>query len=185
MTQAEADEAVREERIRVSELVPGRVLRVAIKARADDERPDTMLGVYNVHNFGLTAQQVSTISARISAEAEQAAMQPHKMTVIAMGDFNYTEVAPMHLHVPEIDKGLVIAPRHREHADTWAAAMFEMTELDPEAPTHYIHDDQRLSPLGKVMISTPGWLLLQWSISVTVLQYPEDLFKQGVSDHAP
>eukprot|EP00959_Pyramimonas_sp_CCMP1952_P380057 7961632-Pyramimonas_sp.AAC.1 len=80
MAQAEADEAVREELIRVSELVPGRVLRVAIKARADDERPDTMLVIYNVHNFWLTAQQVSTISCRISAEAEPAAMQPHKMT---------------------------------------------------------------------------------------------------------
>eukprot|EP00959_Pyramimonas_sp_CCMP1952_P115086 2406026-Pyramimonas_sp.AAC.1 len=60
-----------------------------------------------------------------------------------------------------------------------------MTELDPEAPTHYIHDDQRLSQLDKVMISTPGWLLLHWSIGATVMQYPEDLFKQGVSDHAP
>eukprot|EP00959_Pyramimonas_sp_CCMP1952_P218465 4569174-Pyramimonas_sp.AAC.2 len=162
MTQAEADEAVRDERIRVSELVPGRVLRAAIKARADDERPDAMLVVYNVHNFGLTAQQVSSISSRISAEAEQAALQPHKMTLIAMGDLNYTEAAPMHLHVPEIDKGLIIPPRHRGRADLWAAAMSEMTELDPEAPTHDIHDDQRLSQLDKVMISTPGWLLLQW-----------------------
>eukprot|EP00959_Pyramimonas_sp_CCMP1952_P147127 3079366-Pyramimonas_sp.AAC.1 len=67
------------------------------------------------------------MSSRISAVAEQAAMQPLKMTAIAMGGFNYTEVAPMHLHAPEIDKGLVIPPRHREHADTWAAALSEMT----------------------------------------------------------
>eukprot|EP00959_Pyramimonas_sp_CCMP1952_P067101 1400957-Pyramimonas_sp.AAC.1 len=71
------------------------------------------------------------------------------MTVVAMGDFNYTETAPMHLHVPEIDKGLIIPPRHRGHADIWAAAMSEMRELDPAVPTHYIHDDQRLSQLDK------------------------------------
>eukprot|EP00959_Pyramimonas_sp_CCMP1952_P351070 7354571-Pyramimonas_sp.AAC.1 len=63
MTQAEADEAVREERIRISELVPGRVLRFAVKARADDERPGAMSVIHNVRNFGLTAQQAPTMSS--------------------------------------------------------------------------------------------------------------------------
>eukprot|EP00959_Pyramimonas_sp_CCMP1952_P366217 7670006-Pyramimonas_sp.AAC.1 len=88
-----------------------------IKARANEHRPDTMTIVYTIHNFGLIRGQVGAIAARISAESSVAAQSPHRTTVLAVGDFNYSETAAMHLHVPEIDKGLVHPPRQREFGD--------------------------------------------------------------------
>eukprot|EP00959_Pyramimonas_sp_CCMP1952_P349107 7314678-Pyramimonas_sp.AAC.1 len=63
----------------------------------------------------------------------------------------------MHLHAPEIDKGLVLQPRQREFGGIWAAALAGLTELDPEAPTHFIPSDHRLTQLDRIMLSTP-WM---------------------------
>eukprot|EP00959_Pyramimonas_sp_CCMP1952_P223379 4670090-Pyramimonas_sp.AAC.1 len=59
-----------------------------------------------------------------------------------------------------------------------------MTELDPELPAHFIKYDQRLTQLDRVFISTPPWVLIQWSIAATVAYPPEEMFAEGISDHS-
>eukprot|EP00959_Pyramimonas_sp_CCMP1952_P035178 736740-Pyramimonas_sp.AAC.1 len=60
-----------------------------------------------------------------------------------------------------------------------------MAELDSELPTHFIIDDQRLTQLDRVFISTPPWVLIQWSIAATVAYPPEEMFAEGIPDHSP
>eukprot|EP00959_Pyramimonas_sp_CCMP1952_P145640 3048892-Pyramimonas_sp.AAC.1 len=102
-----------------------------------------------------------------------------------MGDFNFHERAAMYLATPEIDKGLMSQARHRERGNLWVDALAGLVELDPEQPTHYVHDGERLTQLDKFFTSTPGWMLINWCISATVMDKPEELHGQGISDHAP
>eukprot|EP00959_Pyramimonas_sp_CCMP1952_P235586 4923573-Pyramimonas_sp.AAC.1 len=111
MTQEQVEEGVENERIRHSGITPGRAQRVAIKARGNQDRSDTMLVCYNVHNFGLSSAQVNQLVDIISAEVQIAMARPDHMTALVMGDINYPEVAPTHLHVPLIDKGVGTDPR--------------------------------------------------------------------------
>eukprot|EP00959_Pyramimonas_sp_CCMP1952_P198631 4154826-Pyramimonas_sp.AAC.1 len=82
LSQEQADEGIRTGRTRYEALILGRV-----------------------QSYGLSRNEVGAISSRIRAGAEVAAASPSRATVLLMGDMNYQEAAPMHLHVPEIDKG--------------------------------------------------------------------------------
>eukprot|EP00959_Pyramimonas_sp_CCMP1952_P367066 7688138-Pyramimonas_sp.AAC.1 len=62
---------------------------------------------------------------------------PDHMTAVVLGDLNYHEVAPTHLHVPLIDKGVGADPRSREHGELFSQGLEDMIELDPERPTHF------------------------------------------------
>eukprot|EP00959_Pyramimonas_sp_CCMP1952_P136499 2856567-Pyramimonas_sp.AAC.1 len=77
---------------------------------------------------------------RIAAEAEIAEANPQRSTVLLMGDFNFHERAAMYLATPEIDKGVMTQARHRERGNLWMDALAGLVELDPEQPTHYVHD---------------------------------------------
>eukprot|EP00959_Pyramimonas_sp_CCMP1952_P185515 3878917-Pyramimonas_sp.AAC.1 len=148
-------------------------------------RQEPMMVIYNMHNFGLDEATAQTLMRIIAAEAEIAAGNPHRSTVMPMGDFNFHEKAAMYIATPEIDKGLLKQMRHRERGEQWLDALAGLVELDPEQPTHYVADGERLSQLDKVFISAPGWLLLGWTTSVTALDRPEELFGRGMSDYAP
>eukprot|EP00959_Pyramimonas_sp_CCMP1952_P231581 4840563-Pyramimonas_sp.AAC.1 len=63
-----------EERIRCSELILG---------RAQVRSP---------------SMKVDSLTARIAAETQVAAQCPEMVTVLVMGDFNFSVDAPMHLH---------------------------------------------------------------------------------------
>ncbi|CAK0858577.1 unnamed protein product [Prorocentrum cordatum] len=147
-------------------------------------RQEPMMVIYNMHNFGLDEATAQTLMRIIAAEAEIAAGNPHRSTVMPMGDFNFHEKAAMYIATPEIDKGLLDQMRHREGGEQWLGALAGLVELDPEQPTRYVADGERLSQLDKVFISTPGWLLLDWAMSATVLDRPEELLGRGISDHA-
>eukprot|EP00959_Pyramimonas_sp_CCMP1952_P172373 3601816-Pyramimonas_sp.AAC.1 len=109
-----------------------------------------MLAVYNVHNFGLDADTCNPILARIAAEVDVAEANPTRSTIMVLSDLNFHEKAVMYLATPEIDKGLLAEPRSREHGRDWAHALGCMVELDPEEPTHFIAEDQRLTQLDKI-----------------------------------
>eukprot|EP00959_Pyramimonas_sp_CCMP1952_P182405 3814122-Pyramimonas_sp.AAC.1 len=82
-----------------------------------------------------------------------------------MGDFNFHEKAAMYIATPGIDEGLLNQMRRRERGEQWLDALAGTVELDPEQPAHYVADGERPSQLDKVFISTPGRLLLDWSMS--------------------
>eukprot|EP00959_Pyramimonas_sp_CCMP1952_P362591 7593369-Pyramimonas_sp.AAC.1 len=108
LSQCEADKAPEEGRIRHSVIVPGCVQRLQLRARAScsngTRRQDSMMVIYNIHNFGLGEATAHTLMRRIAAGAEIAAGSPHRSTVILMGDFNFHEKAAMYIATPEIDK---------------------------------------------------------------------------------
>eukprot|EP00959_Pyramimonas_sp_CCMP1952_P461039 9480918-Pyramimonas_sp.AAC.1 len=60
-----------------------------------------------------------------------------------------------------------------------------MIELDPERPTHFVKDGQKLTQIDRVMSSTPQWKLLHWNMTATVPMEPERLDDGGIADHAP
>eukprot|EP00959_Pyramimonas_sp_CCMP1952_P018264 387020-Pyramimonas_sp.AAC.1 len=90
-----------------------------------------MLACYNIHNFGFPSEPVDSLIARIVAETQVAAQCPERVTVLVLGDFNFSVEVPMHLHVPEIDKGLLVQPRLREHGASWWLTLSDLTEIDP------------------------------------------------------
>eukprot|EP00959_Pyramimonas_sp_CCMP1952_P295504 6180621-Pyramimonas_sp.AAC.1 len=57
MTQQQLEEGTENERIRDSDIYPGRAQRLAIKARGNQGRSDTMRACYNIHNYGFSAAQ--------------------------------------------------------------------------------------------------------------------------------
>eukprot|EP00959_Pyramimonas_sp_CCMP1952_P115841 2422045-Pyramimonas_sp.AAC.1 len=69
---------------------------------------------------------------------------------MVLGDFNFAIDAPMYLQVSLVDKGVHVQPRQREHGSSWWQSLSELVELDPERPTHYMADEQRLSALDKI-----------------------------------
>eukprot|EP00959_Pyramimonas_sp_CCMP1952_P269971 5644179-Pyramimonas_sp.AAC.1 len=99
-----------------------------------------------VHNVDLSAVQVNQLMNRIRAEVQIAIAGPDHMTVLVMGDLNYHEGAPTHLHVPLIDQGVSTDPRSREHGDLFSQGVEDVIELDQERPTHSVKDGQKLTP---------------------------------------
>ncbi|CAK0825692.1 unnamed protein product, partial [Prorocentrum cordatum] len=87
---------------------------------------------------------------------------------------------------PLVNKGLPRLRRHNpEHQLAWESVLSDMTEVDPEIPTHYIEQSRQCSRIDKIYISSPPWLLLQWCARADVPLAPEDLYDRGISDHAP
>eukprot|EP00959_Pyramimonas_sp_CCMP1952_P127102 2658494-Pyramimonas_sp.AAC.1 len=179
MTIARCQAGLGEERIRYSELIPGRAHRFAIKYIPEQGGQEHgKLVCYNIHHFGPSSKQVDALAARIAAENQVVAQCTERVTVIVLGDFNCTVDAPMHLHVPEMDKGLLV------HGASWWLTLSDLAGLDPETPTHYIADEPKLTVLNQVSTYTPQLMILQWDLTATVLTEPERLCEAGISDHA-
>ncbi|CAK0906518.1 unnamed protein product [Prorocentrum cordatum] len=145
---------------------------------------DAVSIAYNI-DYGNPRQQVEATASNIQAKAAAASENPHCTTVLVIGDISYQGAASMNLHAPEIDKGLVLLSRRRERGDMRASALGNPAEVDPEVPARVISQDQRLTQLGRIMVSTLGWIFLQRSTSATLPFLLEQPRGHGVSDHAP
>eukprot|EP00959_Pyramimonas_sp_CCMP1952_P142688 2987255-Pyramimonas_sp.AAC.1 len=94
--------------------------------------------------------------------------------------------APLEMKAPLVNKGRPRLRRHNpEHQLAWESVLTNMTEVDPEIPTHYTEQSQQCTRIDKIYISTPPWMLLQWCARADVPLAPEVLYDRGISDHAP
>ncbi|CAK0831024.1 unnamed protein product [Prorocentrum cordatum] len=111
MPQGQHSQAAADKHIRYTEFASGRSQRLAIKSA---EPSGAMLATYNSSNYGLTEDEVASLTCRIAAESEIAARSPNIVTVIALGDFfSNAADAPTHLRAPGIDKGFKAQPCQR------------------------------------------------------------------------
>ncbi|CAK0873260.1 unnamed protein product, partial [Prorocentrum cordatum] len=173
-----------ESRFTHTELVPGRAQRLLIKTMSESEAAQgalpNMVVIYNVHNFRLTAQEVDKVAGSIRAEVITASQQPERIAILVMGDFNFMDEAPLEMKAPLVNKSLPRLRRHNpEHQLAWESVLTNMTELDPEIPTHYTEQSQQCTRIDKIYISTPPWMPLQWCARADVPLAPEVLYDRG------
>ena len=76
-------------------LVAGRVLHVIVDAG------DVQLDIFNVHNHDLSVEQVSMVVRVIRFAKGFAAADPTKRMVTVNGDFNFSSVEAVALHMPQ------------------------------------------------------------------------------------
>ena len=75
------------------EVIPGRVLRVSVSwpnaPGANANQPRHKLDVWAIHNFGLDAEAVRTVTNDLMTNRAQADKEPLSHLVLAAGDLNF------------------------------------------------------------------------------------------------
>eukprot|EP00959_Pyramimonas_sp_CCMP1952_P200455 4192744-Pyramimonas_sp.AAC.1 len=65
------------------QLVPGRIQRLRISGICDDLRHvATSSVIYNVHNYGITRQQVQTLRQRVARDVALASTAPDRISIL-------------------------------------------------------------------------------------------------------
>eukprot|EP00959_Pyramimonas_sp_CCMP1952_P182007 3805616-Pyramimonas_sp.AAC.1 len=86
------------------QLVPGSIQRLRISAVCVDSRPVMSTVTYNVHNYGITRQQLQSLRLRVARDVALANAAPDRISTLFMGDFNVYAALPMYPRAPEIDR---------------------------------------------------------------------------------
>ena len=108
--------------------------------------------------------------------------------MIMLGDFNLYKQPPMYPRAPEIDRRIVASDTNsRPNEAAWKEIVGQMVELDNELPTHFVANEwqPKLTQIDRIFMSLASWQVLQWHVTVTTPDMPEDLHERGLSDHAP
>ncbi|CAK0822839.1 unnamed protein product, partial [Prorocentrum cordatum] len=158
-------------------LVPGRVMLVRVW---DDCRT---LDIFNVHNHGLSAQQVREVAAAIRASQRAAALDPDMYTTFVLGDFNFATHEALALAAPAAAVRK-LSKCHHVQAPKWRQALALLTEIACEDPTHYEKFNDSCATIDRVFCSITGWQLCQLFVQIGTLGSPAAVFGKKISDHA-
>jgi len=161
-------------------LAVGRAQRVTIVG------DDCKQVIYNVHNFGIQRQALSALCNAVDTDARESKADPLKFSLFLAGDLNIT---PPHSKLFEY-KG------PRPNSDNSAAAarpnggqlqliLEQLIEFEATTPTRYQAETNTGVVLDRIFGTLPATILTKCRVSHTVEQDPRDLYKSGISDHAP
>eukprot|EP00974_Lingulodinium_polyedra_P017734 1719762-Lingulodinium_polyedra.AAC.1 len=67
----------------------------------------------------------------------------------------------------------------------WTQALKEFTDINVNAPTHFIRASGIASRLDRILLGSPSYYLQNKFIEAKLLATPEALTAQFISDHAP
>ena len=165
-----------------SEVVPGRVLRVAhtIAHR-------TFIH-WNVHNYGMLAESLTAVISLIQQDVDNALRSPDSMQVLLQGDMNFLAPGELQhsLSLPlAADDAAAMIPPIRPLQQLWDHLLSSLTDIAPDFDTHYTAASNSSARLDRTYISTPTSTLLQAKLLPRLLDDPKRLQEQGISDHAP
>ncbi|CAK0825212.1 unnamed protein product, partial [Prorocentrum cordatum] len=146
-------------------LVPGRVMLVRVW---DDCRT---LDIFNIHNHGLSAQQVREVAAAIRVSQRAAALDPDMYTTFVLGDFNFATHEALALAAPAAAVRK-LSKCHHVQAPKWRQALALLTEIACEDPTHYEKFNDSCATIDRVFCSITGWQLCQLFVQIGTLGSP-------------
>ena len=141
------------------EVVPGRVLRVSV-----------VLGSYhwyhwNIHNHGLTQDQVNQVTDLIDADASSVRANPKEYFLIVCGDFNFLPPGEYHKSVSRPNS--TTRDRHdppvaRPNQPRWQNSLEKMTDIQQPFETHYHSASATLSRLDRLYVASPPGSYCSW-----------------------
>jgi len=162
-------------------LAVGRAQRVTILG--DD---DCKLVIYNVHNFGIQGLTMSALCNAVDSDVRDSKADPLKFSLFLAGDLNLT---PPHSKLfeykspsPTSDNAAAAA---RPSGGQLELTLEQLIEFEATTPTRYQTETNSAVVLDRIFGTLPATILTKCRVSHTVEQDPRDLFKSGISDHAP
>ena len=160
-------------------LCVGRAHRICIEGN------DCKLVIHNVHNFEL--QSVGLLCSTMDNDITLARADPLKFCFFAAGDFNAPPAnSQLFEYRSPATHGIVersAAPR--PVTGRLIKSLTAATEIFASAPTRYNTTSDSGVILDRVFTTLPANVLILCKVCHNIEQDPKELYKSGISDHAP
>ena len=158
------------------------VLSVGRAHRISINKNDAIMTIFNVHYFGLPRVDITRLCGSLTADADASAADPLNFVSFALGDWNLRQGLKFDYKNPsapiQTDNSIAGDPLLR-------GALGRYTELDGQLPTRYSDVEDCARKLDTIFTSLPSALIPLSRWSVTIPYDPKNLFRSGLSDHAP
>lgn len=162
------------------EIVPGRVLRTAGKFHGK------YLIHYNVHNHGLSAQQLKQLKKAIDEDILLYNANPTGVAIILSGDLNFVEDGSYSRHLKGgSDNVFVDKAKHTAERKRWLPLLAKFACVEVRADTHYNASANTIACIDRTYVMAPSWILAMLHVAGHVYDDPVRLYNLGISDHAP
>ena len=166
-------------------VIPGRCIGISISIRGK------CLTVINLHNYGLFANQVRAIGRFMSSLAVGIKASPHCLSGLLVGDLN---IKAEHERTFKVGRVFAGGARDRVYSNPlfsgqllrlWGQILEGWTEVIQPFPTHFDAKGNSCSRIDRAWVCGPSSLLIKLRVMSFVISSPEELFGEGLSDHAP
>jgi len=161
-------------------LVVGRALRVQISGG------DCKQVIHNIHNFGLQGQVMADLCRSVDVDSRESKADPLHFCLFVLGDMNITpsDGKIFEYGTPEATLE-TSASLIRPPAGPLQQQLLLLTEFESSTPTRYQSDTNSAVVIDRVFGNLPPSFLTKCRVAHSVEQDPRDLYKSGISDHAP
>ena len=137
-------------------IVPGRIMASLLVGKANDEdTAASSLLTINVHNEGLSAEQVKSFARWLAPYLRLAVAEPGRHCVVAAGDINQIEFHPVGFSLGKGEK-VDLAPSSAHHPRLWQSLLRDLLETKPDGFSHYCQANHTLNSLTNIYISLPS-----------------------------
>ena len=162
-----------------TELVSGRVLRTRISG------PDGHQTIYNLHNHGLSLEDIALIQQSVRSDRDSISENPHNESLFLLGDLNFPSIPKEKFYyqsgtMATPGTGHIAAPSQK-----LAEVCSTLIEIQSRLPTHYAGDTDTGTSIDRIFTGIQPFLipLNRWSIEHH--GDPKELARTGISDHCP
>eukprot|EP00973_Karenia_brevis_P061015 8484085-Karenia_brevis.AAC.1 len=118
--------------------VAGRVQRVetTMRFKVSGQMQEINLIFWNVHNFGLSLQDLDVFASALQEDQRQSMVKPGQVFVFCLGDFNFLRQGEIPL---DLKSGEQVTTNRTYDAvcKRWDVMMSKFTELFQATPTRY------------------------------------------------
>ena len=150
--------------------------------------------LWNVHNHGITQDEMNKIDKFFTRDIERAQAEPLKFTITAGGDWNFPALGEGHLRLEkpsevitdeEVAKLVKEKVSKRALQGRWNKHLLRLIELEQKSPTHYTEDGELFSRIDRIYCSLPAWAMISVCNRCHAYSNPKEIYKLGISDHSP
>ena len=162
-------------------LVPGRCMGLSIKF------PGMVFDLVNIHNYGLTKNQVLQVGLHLDALQSRDRAHPTACSSLAVGDLNFLADGEQRFKVgrPLAPSSLWRSHHSGTHSSLWKSFLSKWTELAQPFPTHFSSESCSSSRLDRGWSSSPVNQILNFRVSSSTVGTPEEFESARLSDHCP
>jgi len=141
-----------ENAFQINMFAPGRVMRSSFCHQM------RQLIVWNVHNYGLSEQQLLRISDQLIDDYNSCAAAPTDKITFVLGDFNYERRSSKRLNYATPSNSEKGSHSLRPGQRTFEAALKPYVELCQDFPTHFNARGKHGTNIDRGFCSSPSWL---------------------------
>ena len=161
-------------------VVPGRVHRIQLT------RDNFCITLWNVHNYGLSAEVLKNILDQLTLDLEHSLADPLHRSTLIDGDFNFSpDEDKRYNYMDPATTGTPHRTATQFHKTEWMKILGKFLEIQNPSPTHFTSASATASRIDRFFVSTPSWHLAHIDPSVTDTRNPRRMRREGLSDHAP